>query len=231
MAKAAYFDDAWYRVAAVRCALRGDVVVARQRFRGQPWYVVHDPLGNRSHRVSTQAWWLLSQLDGRRTVDAVWQAALAALGDDAPSQVEVVDLLGRLHAADLIRSDRPLDVGQLGRRRAKLHKPTWLRNLVSPLSVRLPMWDCDLFLERTQHMVRPLMGSVGWLMWCAWVLPAAMLALGERGLKRHIKTIGLFIVMTLVATTIDLLVGAGANEIDPPICRIIFGTAFLSRAT
>jgi len=177
MAKAAFFDDAWYRVAAVRCALRGDVVVARQRFRGQPWYVVHDPLGNRSHRVSTQAWWLLSQLDGRRTVDAVWQAALAALGDDAPSQVEVVDLLGRLHAADLIRSDRPLDVGQLGRRRAKLHKPTWLRNLVSPLSVRLPMWDCDLFLERTQHMVRPLMGSVGWLMWCAWVLPAAMLAL------------------------------------------------------
>ena len=41
----------WYRVAGVRPRLAPQVQVQHQRFRGQPWVVLFDPVNQRTHRL------------------------------------------------------------------------------------------------------------------------------------------------------------------------------------
>lgn len=171
-----FLSDSWYRVAELRPRLRDHARVARQRFRGKPWYIVHDSLTNRSHRFSPSAWWLASQLDGNCPVDTAWQRALVELGDDAPSQDEVIHLLSQLHAADLLISEARPESDELLERRRKQMRPKWVAGLLNPTSVRIPLWDPDPFLERTMRWIRPLLGVTGLALWLLIVLPALFLA-------------------------------------------------------
>ncbi|NIP96790.1 MAG: hypothetical protein GWO24_26480, partial [Akkermansiaceae bacterium] len=49
------FDESWYRVAGQRLALRPNVEVRRQIFRGERWYVLHDPFANQFFRLRPAA--------------------------------------------------------------------------------------------------------------------------------------------------------------------------------
>jgi putative peptide zinc metalloprotease protein len=173
---ATFLSEHWFEVADLRPRLRGQARVCRQRFRGKAWYVVHDPLTNRSHRFSATAWWLASQLDGSCKVDLAWQRAILKLGDEAPSQDDVIKLLSQLHAADLLLSDASPDSAELLERRARQRRPKWIAGLLNPLSVRLPLWDPDRFLTLTVQWVAPLISRGGLLAWLVIVLPALFLA-------------------------------------------------------
>lgn len=173
---AAFLSDSWFRVAALCPRLRHPIRVSRQRYRGKPWYVVHDPLTNRVQRFSPNAWWLASQFDGGNSVDGVWQRALRELGDHAPSQDEVIGWLAQLHQADLLVSQASPDAAELLDRKRKQDRPKWLSGLVNPLSVRLPLWDPDAFLGRTLPLLRGVFTSWGLAGWLALVLPALFLA-------------------------------------------------------
>ncbi len=172
----AFLSDNWYRVAALRPRLSEHARVSRQRFRGKPWYVVYDRVTNRSYRFSPSAWWLASQLDGACAVDVAWQRAVSTLGDEAPSQDEVIQLLGQLHSADLLVSEASPDSEELLKRRSQQSRPKWLSGLLNPMAVRIPLWDPDHFLTRSMAAVRPLFGGVGLLLWLLLVLPAMFLA-------------------------------------------------------
>jgi putative peptide zinc metalloprotease protein len=174
-----FLSDNWYRIAPLRPQLRSHARVARQRFRGKPWYIVHDTLTNRVHRFSPRAWWLASQLDGHCSVDMAWQKAVEELGDDAPSQDEVIQLLAQLHRADLLLSDAAPEVGELLARRDKQARSKWMSGLLNPMSVRIPLWDPDRFLQKTVGWIRPLFGWFGLVLWLTIVLPAGFLAMQQ----------------------------------------------------
>jgi putative peptide zinc metalloprotease protein len=171
-----FLSDGWYRVAALRPRLREHARISRQRFRGKAWYIVHDPLTNRAHRFSPSAWWIAAQLDGGCTVDAAWQRALSELGDAAPSQEEVIHLLSQLHGADLLVSQASPASEELLERRGRQDRPKWIAGLLNPMSIRIPLWDPDLFLSTTMWMLRPLFGWWGLAAWLMVVLPALFLA-------------------------------------------------------
>ncbi len=173
---AAFLSEHWFEVAELRPQLRGHAHVRRQRFRGTAWYVVHDPLTNRAHRFSVNAWWLASQLDGACTVDQAWQRAILKLGEVAPSQDDVIKLLSQLHGADLLLSDAIPDSAELLERRTRQVRPKWIAGLLNPMAVRVPLWDPDHFLTRTLRWVAPLISRGGALVWLAIVLPALLLA-------------------------------------------------------
>lgn len=172
----AFLSDSWYRVAALRPRVREHARFSRQRVRGKAWYMVHDPLTNRVHRFSPTAWWVASQLDGGCTVDAAWQRALDELGDTAPSQDEVIQLLSQLHGADLLVSEAAPESDELLERRSRQDKPKWLSGLMNPMSVRMPLWDPDAFLAATLPALRPLLSVWGLAAWLLLVLPALFLA-------------------------------------------------------
>jgi putative peptide zinc metalloprotease protein len=161
----------------VRPRLAPHVRVQRQRFRGEPWYVLFDPVNQRTHRLSPPAWGLVSRMDGRRSVEALWREAAQAPGEQAPPQDEVIQLLAQLHEADMLASDALPDLDELVRRRERQRSQRWKRNLGNPLSIRLPLWDPDAFLVRTLPAVRWVFGPVGAALW-ALTLLGALLALG-----------------------------------------------------
>jgi len=166
----------WYRVASVRPRLAPQAQAQRQLFRGVAWYVLFDPVNQRTLRLTPQAWHVVARMDGRHTVQALWDDAARTLGRDAPPQDDLIQLLAQLHEANLLLSDAMPDLDELVRRRDRHRREVWQRNLVNPLSIRLRLWDPDAFLARTLPAVRWLFGTWGLLLWLALCLPAAVLA-------------------------------------------------------
>ena len=134
------FSESWYRVSELPPKLLGAVNVHRQHFRGVKWYVLQDPANNQYFRVSDAAYHFLAMLDGRRTVGQVWRICMERFGDAAPTQGEVIDLLGRLYASNLLQGNLAPDAQALFKRHQKRvwrevrpSSPMWPRAPVSTL--------------------------------------------------------------------------------------------------
>lgn len=162
-----FFAQSWYRVAGLRPRLLEHVRVERHRYGRQSWYALHDPLASRVHRVTPSAYLFVARMDGRRTVDEIWQSIVAEMDADAPGQDAVVQLLMQLHGADLLGGDVPPDAAELLSRRDRMSRSTWARNLRSPMSMQIPLIDPDRLLTRALPLAAPLMT---WLGFAAWLL-------------------------------------------------------------
>jgi putative peptide zinc metalloprotease protein len=171
-----FLSERWYRVAQICPKLHSHVRIYRQRFRGQAWYVLHDRASNRVHRFTPATYALIHGMDGERTLDALWGEVAEQMGDDAPSQDDVIELLHRLHAADVLHSGVPPDVAEVADRQRRQVRTAWMRNVLNPMALRLPLWDPDRFLLRSWPAVRPLMTPVAALVWLIVVGAAALQA-------------------------------------------------------
>lgn len=170
------FDPSWYRVADLRLRLRGHAEIHRQKFRGEIWYVLQDHQTGRFHRLSPPANLLVSLLDGRRTLDEVWNLVGSRCGDDPPTQEETIRLLAQLHSSDLLQGEVPPDIEELSERSSKQARSDLMGRLRNPLALRFPLFDPDRFLEATLPLVRPLFSVWGFLAWLALVGAGLVLA-------------------------------------------------------
>ncbi|HTU01997.1 MAG TPA: efflux RND transporter periplasmic adaptor subunit [Candidatus Sulfotelmatobacter sp.] len=171
-----FFSTLWYRVAELKPRLRPHTRISRHRYRGESWYVVHDLASGRVHRFSPAGCLVIGLLDGHRSVREVWETALGHLGDEAPSQDEMIRLLAQLHGADLLQCDVSPDTAELFRRHSRQQRGKLVGQLLSPLWWRIPMVDPDRLLARLLPAVRPLLGVGGALLWLLVVVPAVVLA-------------------------------------------------------
>jgi putative peptide zinc metalloprotease protein len=170
------FSPSWYRVAALKPRIRSHAKILRQSFRGKVWFVLQDQAAERSHRFSPAAHHFIGLMDGVRTVQEIWDAVSTHLGDEAPTQEEVIRLLGQLHAADAMLCDVPPDSMEVFRRHQRHERMQWKRRLLTPLALRFPLFDPDRFLQRTLPWVQPLFGWFGILLWLAVVGTGAVLS-------------------------------------------------------
>src|SRR3989475_8087291 len=132
------FSSSWYRVAKLTPRLRSHAHIHRHQYRGRTWYVLQDVSTDRFHRFSAPAYLVIGLMDGRRTVQEIWETATTRLGDDAPTQDEAIQLLGQLHAADVLQCDVPPDAAELLERRRKQSRRLWADRRPPPL-VRPPL--------------------------------------------------------------------------------------------
>lgn len=175
-------SSAWYRVADLRPRLRSHLRVSRHAYRGERWYVLEDRISRRTHRLSPSAYFLAGRFDGRRSLQEIWEGALARLGDEAPTQEEMIQLLAHLHFSDAIQCDVSPDVDELLRRSRRLARRSGLARLLSPLAIKIPLFDPDRLLERGLPWYRPLFGPAGAALWLAavgWGVLAAAQHWGE----------------------------------------------------
>jgi len=175
------YSPSWYRVAALRPRLRGHVRIHRHHYRGELWYVLEDRVSRRMHRFNPAAHFVIGLMDGRRSVQELWDAAMQRFGDDAPTQDELIRLLGQLHAADLLQSEMAPDVAELLRRARLARRRSWMQKYLSPLSLRIPLADPDRFLERWLPYYRWMFSWTGALLWCAVLGAALAVAVGHWG--------------------------------------------------
>jgi len=175
------FHEAWYRVAKMRPRLLSSVQAYKQCFRGQMWYVLENPSNNKFSRISEEAYQFVALLDGNRTVEDVWRLCDEQLGELAPTQGEVIQLLGQMYCSNILYAGLAPDVESLFNRyrmRVKRQIQGFLTNL---LFVRIPLIDPNHFLERWVSVFGRLYTLLGFLLWLTVLLTGLYFVIGNLG--------------------------------------------------
>ena len=170
------YSPSWHRVDKLVPALRKHTQISRHYYRGVLWYVLQDNLSARVHRFTPAAYYMIGLMDGKRTVQQIWDLAVDKLEDDAPTQDEMIRLLGQLHAADVLQCDVPPDSTELFTRYKKQKKSKMMGRFLNPLSVRIPLFDPERFLSRTGVVVNALPGWLLFVLWSVVVVYGVVLA-------------------------------------------------------
>ncbi|MBL7153671.1 MAG: hypothetical protein ISS79_08130 [Phycisphaerae bacterium] len=173
------FHESWYRVAQTRPRLLSSVQVYRQHFRGQMWYVLENPSNNEFARISTDDYRFIGMLDGRRTVADVWRACNEQLGDRAPTQGEIIQLLGQLFCSNLLYAEVAPDTESLFNRyrtRVKRQIQGLFTNL---LFIRIPLLDPNHFLNQWVGIFGRLFSWVGLLLWLIVIASGLYFVIGN----------------------------------------------------
>lgn len=169
------FSPVWYRVAAQHPHLRPEVRVQRQQVRDQRWYLLVNAANGRQFRVNQKAYELIGRCDGQRTVQAVWDALLAELRDDAPTQDEVIETLNELDKQDLIAHETAPDAKTLVRRRDERAQKR-VQGFVNPFALRVPLGDPSALLRRLDALPRLVFNRLALWIWIAATAAAAAVA-------------------------------------------------------
>jgi putative peptide zinc metalloprotease protein len=166
------FSESWYRVNTLRPRLRSTVQIYRQHYRGRMWHVIQDPSNNQFFRVNEPAYRFVAMLDGRRTVAEVWRICNEQLGDEAPTQNEVIQLLGQLYASNLLQGDMPPDAEGLFKRYRKRVQREVKGYVTNFLFIRIPLFDPDAFLDRWVNIFGKVFSKAGFVLWLILVCAA-----------------------------------------------------------
>ncbi len=146
----------WYRVAKLQPKLQHQVRIHRHDYRGLIWYLLENTTTGRSHRFNPAAYQFIGMLDGKRSVQEIFDAICERLDEFAPGQQEIIDLMSRLYDADLLKSGASADTEELFERQARQRTNTLKQRFANPVALRFPLWDPEDFLNR--HFAK-----VGWM--------------------------------------------------------------------
>lgn len=170
------FSSSWHSVADLKPRLVPQARIYRHVYRGQVWFVVQDQSGGKYHRLTPAAHSIASQMDGKTTVQTLWEQANTAQASDACTQNEVVDLLVHLHEASLLQADGALDSVALLESYHKKRRATFKQWLMNPMSLKVPLINPDGFLTRWVSWGGFFFNRLGAIIWLLVVLPAVVLA-------------------------------------------------------
>lgn len=176
-------SDHWHAVRHLRPQLREGIEPLHRRLRGKAWVLLLDPVSQRFHRMTPAIWQVLALLDGRRTLDEVWQAACVqaeSAVDSATastiSQNELVQLMSTLHANDLLQSQVSPDASEVYERHRRQDRVRIKQTWMNPMSVRIPLLHPDAWFQKRAALARMLFTWPFLFAWLALVTPAAVLA-------------------------------------------------------
>jgi len=162
-------SSSWHRVAGLRPRRAVTTQLHRHEYRGQRWYVLQNRATARTQLLSPAAHLLIGLMDGKRTVQEIWDEAAHQLGDDCPTQDETIRVLGMLYKADSMACDVPPDTAETFRRVERRESAEFRKRFMQPTSFKLPLVDPDKFLDRWVGAVAPVFTAWGALVWCAVV--------------------------------------------------------------
>jgi putative peptide zinc metalloprotease protein len=127
---------------------RGDLVVNRQVYQGQAWWVVKDPISLHYFRFRPEEYALLDMLDGRTSLDVLKEQFEARFPPRRITVDELSRFIATLHRSGLVIGDRPGQGPQLFERRRQRIWREWMAWLANIMSMRFRGIDPDRILER-----------------------------------------------------------------------------------
>jgi putative peptide zinc metalloprotease protein len=137
---------------------------------------VQDHQSGAFNRLTAQGHYLFGRMDGVQSVEALWQDACQRFPDDPPSQSDVIHLLSQLYQGDLITADTTPDMEELAARAKRQAWRKWTSRVKNPLAMRLPLFDPDPFLQRTEWLVAPVFTRLAAVLWLCLMAVAIWLA-------------------------------------------------------
>jgi putative peptide zinc metalloprotease protein len=171
------FSTYWYRVARLKPVLRDTAIISRHVYRGEPWYILQNSLNGRSHRFNAAAYSVIGLMDGQLTVEEIWENVGQQSIENAPTQDEIIQLLGQLHEADLIQSDILPSTVEMVRQLRGAPSGEWKQRISNPFSLRFPLLDPDRFLRKYEFLAAPLFARSMLVIWLLIVLSAIVAAI------------------------------------------------------
>jgi putative peptide zinc metalloprotease protein len=129
---------------------------------------------------------------GTFTLQQVWQSLLDTMGDDAPTQGEVMQLLNELDHKEFLLYDVVPDLPNLFRRAKK--KAVDKRNtFINPFAFRIPLWNPSELLARCSTLPDLLLNRYTFMAWCVLILVGLSIMLVHWGAlvafaKSHMAT-------------------------------------------
>lgn len=207
---ATLFSHSWYKVADLKVRLRKHATIHRHVYRQNVFYVLQDHATGQFQRFTPQAYQLIGLMDGKNTLQQIWDSACEKLGDDLPSQDEVIQLVSQLNKANVIQTNALPDIEQLQRRREKLEKGKIVQQLKSPLSIKIPLVDPETVLNATSFIAKIIFSKFGALLWLGVVLFGGSLAvINWQALTENLsdKVLGIdnLLIMALVYPMVKLI--------------------------
>ncbi len=159
----------WYRVASLKPRLHDQVQIHRHDYRGLIWYLLENTTTGRSHRFNPAAYQFIGLMDGERTVQDIFDRVCAKLDEFAPGQEEIIDLMGKLYQADLLKSGASADTEELLERQARQKSNRFKQRFANPVALRFALWDPEDFLNRHFAKVRWLFSKWVGFVWLALI--------------------------------------------------------------
>ena len=173
------FNESWYRMADLKPSVHPSVKIWRQYYRGELWFVLEDSVNNKYFRIKYPAYQFLGMLDGNRTIDEVWKLSLDAFGDEAPTQGEVISLLGQLYNSNLLLGDIPVDSQGLLKRYKERVQREVTGQIKSFLFMKIPLFDPDRFLRVFTPFFGWIFSVPGLIFWVVTALVGIVFTLGD----------------------------------------------------
>ena len=166
-------SQSWYRVAPLRPRLAGGLKIIRHPVRDQIWHVLVEPAAGRQLRLNPAAYAFAGRCDGAATVEELWQGLLAARGDDAPTQDDILRLLAQLFRAGMVQFDAAPYLSLLFARRAQEGRRK-RQAFINPMLLRVRLLDPTWLLDRLEPVTAVLGRWPVLLPWMACVALAAL---------------------------------------------------------
>ena len=170
------FSSSWYRVANFKPRLRNHFEIHRQPYGQHTTYLLQDQSSGKLYRFNEGAYELIGRLDGKHSLQEIWEILLIVMQDSAPTQDEVIGILSRLHQADALHGNLTPDCLDLFRRGKKERRQKWIKKLMSPFSVKLPLFDPDKLLVSILPIAGMLFTPAAFIIWLIVVVAAVVTA-------------------------------------------------------
>jgi putative peptide zinc metalloprotease protein len=163
------------RLQSVQAGLRSDLEVTRHVFRGEPYYVVRDPLTFQTHQFSQHDYYILIALNDAISLSEVFETLIGRGLLDRTQEQGFYQFVLTLHQMGFLAlpiADSRLLYQRFERRQVAAR---WKRAF-GILFLRVPLLNPDGFLQRTTDWIRPLFTRTAFCLWTVlmvasvWVL-------------------------------------------------------------
>lgn len=204
---------------------RADLVAVEQVYGDQPYWVVKDPLSLKYVRLRDEEYSILQWLDGNRSLHDLVVAFETKFTPQRVKPAEVSRLVGILHQAGLLISDRPGQGPVLERKGAKRRWKEIGSQWLNPLALRFRGLDPAWIFGLVFPLVRPLMSRVGLALSGLLILAACIWAgVNWRPLSEKLPTVEQFFTPTnLLVLTVVLALVKVLHEFGHGLTCLRFG--------
>lgn len=134
--------------------MRADLQTETMTFRGRFYWAVKDPISLRYHRLREEQYFLLTKLNGTRTLEELQHMLQMEYPHTHWGLTELQSLISDLHDKRLVSSERSGQSEGLETQRGKARKQKIVSGLMSLLFIRVPGVYPEPFLRRAYPWIR-----------------------------------------------------------------------------
>jgi putative peptide zinc metalloprotease protein len=152
--------------AVVPSPLRVDIIIRRQFFKHQEYYVLKDPLALTYFRLLPEETYILTQLDGKRTLGQIAAQYNRRYPNIARSAEELAHFVNQLAGSGLLNLDASRMVANASRTAPQRMMMIWAKLISTSLFIKIPLIDPSPWLGSLAHAIR--------FVWTKWFVGAAL---------------------------------------------------------